>query len=120
MLNKIAKDAKTEYMANDAFPKGKAATLPENDSAGCCGGPGGKCKVSSAWATDPIWSLLDFRIDEPSQFRYSYESADGQSFTATAVGDLDCDGKTITYTLTGSAKDGAPITTLVAPAANAD
>jgi len=114
-LMKLGKDLKAAYMQNDSFPKGKAATLPESDRASCCGGPGDKCKVSSSWASDPIWSLLEFKLDEPSMFRYSYESTDGLTFTATAVGDLDCDGKTITYTLTGMAKDGAPSTNLVEP-----
>lgn len=115
-LNRLAKDAKVAYITNAQFPKGKAVTLPESAGAACCeGGNGGKCKPSMAWANDPVWKELDFQIDEPTFFRYSYESVDGQSFTATAVGDLDCDGTTITYTLTGTAKDGGPSTTLTEP-----
>ena len=115
-LNKLAKDLKTAYIANAEFPKGKAATLPESTGAACCPD---KCKVSTAWASDPVWSALDFSIDEPTLFRYSYDS-DGKTFKATAVGDLDCDGTVITYTLTGTAKDGNPETRLEEPAPNAD
>ena len=123
-LNKLAKNLKVEYMTNAAFPKGKAATLPDTKKVepmgGCCGETGGKCPVTDAWGKDSIWSVLDFQLDEPSLFRYSYESTDGQSFTATAVGDLDCDGTEITYTLTGTAKDGNVETNLVEPPANSD
>src|SRR5438445_4054055 len=120
LLNGIAKDAKAAYVETAQFPKGKTATLPESAGAACCEGPGHKCSVSTAWASDPVWSALRFSIDEPTLFRYSYESTDGQSFTATAVGDLDCDGTTITYTVTGTAKDGNPSTTLVEPAPGTD
>jgi hypothetical protein len=34
-------------------------------------------------------------------------SADGRSFTATAIGDLDCDGVTTTLTVTGAGSGGA-------------
>jgi hypothetical protein len=41
-------------------------------------------------------------------------------FVAKAVGDLDCDGKEITYTLTGSVKDGKPLFQLDLPSPDAD
>jgi hypothetical protein len=58
---------------------------------------------------------MEFQIDEPFRYRYSYES-DGQTFTATAVGDPDCDGKPGTYTLTGSVDNGNPKVELKEPA----
>ena len=119
-LRNLGKDAKVAFITNDHFPKGKAATLPESAGPSCCGNPDNKCKASRAWDSDPVWKELVFEIDEPTLFRYSYESTDGQSFTATAVGDLDCDGKTITYTLHGTVTDGNPATTLDQPPSNAD
>ena len=70
---------------------------------------------------DPVWRALDFQIDEPTLFQYSYRgSADGQSFEAKAVGDLDCDGVFITYELAGTISGGNPTFTLTEPALNAD
>lgn len=103
-LNKIGKNAKVAFATNGAFPTGKAKTLPAGDT--CCKGDKGKCAVTTDWASDPVWKALDFSIDEPSLYRYSYESADGKSFTATAVGDTDCDGQNATFTLTGKVDQG--------------
>ena len=66
---------------------------------------GGTCNDAAAWQ-NPTWQALDFSIDEPHMFRYAYES-DGKTFTAKAVGDLDCDGTEVTYTLTGTAEGRA-------------
>jgi hypothetical protein len=117
-LNKLAKDAKVAAVTNNAFPTGKAKTLPAGNGGTetCCGGDKGKCAVSAEWAADPVWKALEFSIDEPTLYRYTYESKDGKSFTATAVGDLDCDGKTATYTMTGTIDaSGNPSTNLTTP-----
>ena len=110
-LNRLGKNAKTYFITSAEYPKGEAAELPEQP---CCSAPDHKCPVSTAWATDKVWSALDFTVEEPTRFQYTYHS-DGATFTATAVGDLDCDGKAITYTLTGSAANGNPETKLVEP-----
>lgn len=115
-LNKLGKNAKVYYIENAAFPKGEAPLSP---AASCCTAPGTKCAPAVAtWAT-PVWQALDFQIDEPHLFRYSYRS-DGQTLTATAVGDLDCDGVEITYTLTGTIVDQAPVMQITPPAPNTD
>ena len=118
-LNAIGRKAKAVFMENGAFPTGTAKMLPagNNGTESCCGGADGKCAVSHDWASDPVWSALGFSIDEPSLYRYTYESKDGKSFTATAVGDADCDGKPETYTTTGSIDaSGNPTTSLPQPA----
>jgi Tfp pilus assembly protein PilE len=101
-LNRIGKLAKLYYANNGSFPTGTSAVLPANPSGqkGCCGSPNNKCEVSSAWATDPVWKELEFSVDEPGNYRYSF-TGNGKSFVATAVGDLDCDGEEATYTLQG-------------------
>src|SRR6266478_1926075 len=71
----------------------------------------GKRAVVTDWTSDPVWTALEFQIDEPNLFHYSYES-DGKTFKATAVGDLDCDGKPSTYTLDGKSENGNPSVTL--------
>ena len=103
-LNALGKHAKVVFAESGAFPKGMSSVLPANptNNKGCCGTSDAKCPVSKDWETDPVWKALDFRIDEPTMYRYKYESADGKSFTATAVGDTDCDGQDATFTLTGS------------------
>jgi hypothetical protein len=115
-LNKMSKNLKVYYVTNAAFPAGKSGPTP---AAGCCGQPNAKCAVTDAWAKDKIWQELDFQIDEPNQFQYSYDS-DGKTVTATAVGDLDCDTTMITYTLKMSAPDGNPKSEIVEPPPDAD
>ena len=114
-LNKLGKRAKMVFGETSSFPSGKAKMLP--DVPTCCSGEGGKCAVSTAWASDPVWKALDFSIDEPSMYRYSYES-DGKTFTALAVGDTDCDGTFATFTLAGTIDAaGNPSVNLTKPGA---
>ncbi len=98
-LNAISKAAMAEYYENSTFPIGAAELSP---AAPCCEGPGRKCPVQpAAWNGVPAWDALGFEMTEPHFFQYSYRG-DGRSYVATAVGDLDCDGNTVTYTLTGA------------------
>ena len=115
MLNKIGKSAKLIFGETSKFPVGSAPLTPATE---CCKGEGGKCQPDpKAWTAGP-WAAMEFTIDEPHRYRYSYESADGTTFTATAVGDLDCDGKPQTFTLKGSIDAGNPKVELQEPTAN--
>lgn len=67
----------------------------------------------------PVWKALDFEIDEDTLFYYDYTDT-AASFTATATGDLDCDGTEIVYTLVGTALNGVPTVQLTEPPVNAD
>ena len=111
-LDRLAKYAKASWAANAAFPEGKVGPSPAEP---CCNAPDHKCGVGD-WGKDPVWQALDFQIDEPHRFQYTYES-DGQTAKATAIGDLDCDGISVIYTLTGNA-DGT--TTLTEPTPGSD
>jgi Tfp pilus assembly protein PilE len=114
-LNKLAKNLKVAYMTNGAFPKGKVPLTPAKP---CCNS-GGKCNDVSAWQ-NPVWQTLDFSIDDPHFFRYSYES-NGKTVTGTAVGDLDCDGIEVTWLLNGSVDaQGNPTLTITEPPPNTD
>ena len=121
-LNKIGKNAKRTYGENASYPTGPAGPTPARPgTGGCCGGTGAKpnhCAANPAAWTGP-WKELDFEIDEDSLFIYSYNGA-AQSYTATAIGDLDCDGTEVTYTLNGAAVNGNPTYSLSEPAPNAD
>jgi hypothetical protein len=111
-LHRLGNNAKRVFAETGKFPVGSAALTPATD---CCKGDGGKCPVDAkAWTAGP-WAALEFSIDEPHLYRYSYESADGTSFTATAVGDLDCSGKPQTFTLKGSVDAGNPKVDLQEP-----
>lgn len=111
-LDKLAKHAKAYYLARGEFPRGTAPLTP---AAACCGEPGGTCALpASAWAASPVWAALEVQIDPPFHFQYSYDS-DGATFTAKAVGDVRCDGHTVTYTVEGSAPGGNPQVTITDP-----
>jgi hypothetical protein len=97
-LNKIGKNAKRVLGETGAFPKGQVGLSP---ATVCCSGQGAKCPVDAKAFADPVWQALEFTLDEPHLFQYTYQG-DGKTFTATAVGDLDCDTNMITYKLEGS------------------
>jgi hypothetical protein len=116
-LNKLGKNAKRAYAETSSFPVGSAPLTPPTP---CCGQPNNHCAaVPALYEADPVWRALDFQIDEPTLFQYSY-SSDGQHFVAKAIGDLDCDGVFITYELTGDALNGNPRVVLTEPAPNSD
>jgi hypothetical protein len=118
MLNRIGKNAKVVYITSSSFPVGDAPLTPVGP--GCCAGPKYHCAVNDKDWQQATWQALDFQIDEPTLFQYSYHS-DGKTFTAQAVGDLDCDGTFITYTLTGTVDStGNPSVSLSEPPADAD
>jgi prepilin-type N-terminal cleavage/methylation domain-containing protein len=123
-LNKIGKNAKRVYSETSSYVTSNGAALPTHTAAtvgkGCCGGTNGHCPAQPAsFAADTGWSALDFQIDEPTLFYYTYTGG-AAAFTALATGDLDCDGAEISYTLAGTSDKGNPATTLTEPAINAD
>jgi hypothetical protein len=104
MLNRLGKNAKVAFVTDSTFPQGKVGPTP---AKACCEQPDHKCAFSlDDWTKDPVWTALDFQIDGPGYFQYTYESDGANAAKATAIGDLDCDGTTVTYTLELSAKDG--------------
>ena len=120
-LNKIGKNNKREYMENSQFVATDGPLAPTKGATGCCGAAGATpnhCKADPAlWING--WKSLDFEIDEETLFYYKYTGGT-TAFTATAVGDLDCDTVEITYTLTGTAASGNPAVVLSEPPASAD
>ena len=116
-LNRIGRRAKMAYGEQSQFPIGSAPLTP---AQACCGQPSNKCQSNPSDWQNPVWQALDFSIDEPSLYRYSYESKDGKTFVAKAVGDLDCDGQEATYELDGKIDEaGNPTVTLTKPPAGA-
>ena len=122
-LNKIGKNSKRAYMENSQYVVGASAALPVAGTSGCCGASGtvpNHCKaVPASFTGDSVWTALDFEIDEDTLFVYSYTGT-ATTYTATAVGDMDCDGTAITYKLSGTAVNGQPAYSLSEPAASED
>jgi hypothetical protein len=77
--------------------------------------PRGRCAVDPPEIWDrPTWTALGFRPSAPEEahcFAFSFDSAlspTRSSFRAQAHGDLDGDGITSTFEVTGQAVDGDP------------
>ncbi|MFN0251886.1 MAG: hypothetical protein ACKV2T_33730 [Kofleriaceae bacterium] len=116
LLNKLGKNLKVYYAIESKFPVGEVALTPGES---CCASPVGKCASTPDMWQQPVWQALDFEITEPHMFQYRYRS-DGTNVIAEAVGDLDCDGQTITYRLEAWAQNGNPTITITEPAPNTD
>ncbi|HVK84092.1 MAG TPA: hypothetical protein VM513_08290 [Kofleriaceae bacterium] len=116
-LNKLGKNLKVVYAESSTFPVGDAPLTPAES---CCNGPNHKCAGDpSAWIQIPMWRELDFLIDEPHLFQYRYHS-DGKTAVVEAIGDLDCDGNTITYRLEATSDNGMPRVQITEPAPGMD
>ena len=129
-LNKVGKNQKTKFQAESTFTTSDGAALPaKGTNGGCCGLTGGatsgevtnKCvPQSSAFQADAGWKDMEFSVDEPSQYYYSYKGG-SDSATAYAIGDLDCDKKESTWRLdlaavsNGSTYTGASATLVPPP-----
>ncbi|MEZ4398837.1 MAG: hypothetical protein R3B06_02370 [Kofleriaceae bacterium] len=103
MLTQLGRDARALYVEQAALPSVAAPLTP---TPPCCDGPRHQCPVDrAAWSAEP-WASLGFELSDPHRFRYSFQPTP-TGFVATAVGDLDCDGQAVTFTLTGTIVDGA-------------
>jgi type IV pilus assembly protein PilA len=64
----------------------------------CCNDPGQKCNPATyavQWSNSS-WTALNFSVDDPFYYSYQYDAAGADTaahFTASASGDLNCDGK---------------------------
>ena len=116
-LNAIQKAADSEFAAESEYPQGDSGgAVP---AVACCdqGHAGNKCAVDQdEWKGNAAWDQLGFEMTQPFYFQYSYNAADKQHFTALAIGNLDCDADSVTYTLTGDATNGSPTSALNKPA----
>ncbi len=116
-LNKIAKNSKAYFITTAGYVPDNGAILPGAEGA-ACSGPNRHFAVVD-WSTDAGWKALDFQIDEPNLFSYVYTGG-STSASAIAVGDLDCDGTKITYTLDLTSPKGNPAAKITEPPPNSD
>ena len=99
--------------------KNRPMTATQTPTTACCAGANKHCPANpSDWAVGG-WQALDFQIDEPFLFQYDYAST-GTGFTAQAIGDLDCDGTSITYAALGTSNGGNPAVRITEPPPNTD
>ncbi len=88
-----------------SFPNGQIRT---HLAASCCdpavSAGNALCDPKKMEWNRTLWSALKWKLEEPHAFIYAYEGSGtlGDSrFTATAYGDLDCDGIYSTFRFTG-------------------
>ncbi len=120
MLKKIYDGARAYYLDQNhngkmsynllprQFPRTPLTGMAPSDPTACCE----KCAPDAMLWTDETWVVLQFSLDDPAYFSYSYigvteTSTTGVasvplSFTARANGDLDCDGMWSTFEMYGT------------------
>lgn len=91
--------------ANAATARGERARFPASapltpKTPACKDGQRRRHVPDAKTWSHPTWRALGFSVREPFLYQYEYVS-DGASFTARAIGDLDCDGVTATFERTG-------------------
>lgn len=127
-LKKLQDKAKEEYTTNSNWPLVTGAGISQalTPTANCCTQDfQGKrrCQVQATDWDVASWRAMDFSMDEPFYFQYSFTTTTGAGavFHATARGDLDCDNTTIDYTVDGTVgTTGKPQFVTTEPAPNTD
>ncbi len=116
-LNVMAKANKANYVDHASYVETSQAATP---TINCCtqNTSGGKrcAAVNADWQGVATWDALDFELAQPFYFQYAYVGVvGGATYTATATGDLDCDGVPIVVTLTGADSGGTPSMAITKP-----
>lgn len=77
------------------------ATAPRTPATTACkDGESVKHMPDPKMWSHPTWQALNFEVSDPFYYQYEYVS-DGKTFTARAIGDLDCDGVLSTFERVG-------------------
>jgi prepilin-type N-terminal cleavage/methylation domain-containing protein len=112
-IRKLFDGAVTYYEAEHASSSGAilarqfpdAVKEPSPAMGTCCKQTGQKCAPSASYWTDQTWQALNFSVDDPHYYSYSFPSSGTEKsakFDATANGDLDCDDAYSTFSRHGS------------------
>jgi type IV pilus assembly protein PilA len=76
--------------------------MTPSDPTACCE----RCAPDASLWTHEVWMVLQFSVDDPHYYTYTYERHDSATemvYTARANGDLDCDGSYSTFEMYGAA-----------------
>jgi prepilin-type N-terminal cleavage/methylation domain-containing protein len=73
---------------------------PATPLVSCCSTTGGRCLPESSLWQHATWKALGFSLDDPYYYQYEFLSGAG-SFTARAMGNLDCDTRFSTFSMSG-------------------
>jgi len=106
-------DSSVAYYSNESatvagtiVAKTFPSTVGPTPAANSCCGTGGKCVPNPAgFAALPSWNALNFSVNDPHYYWYTYTSAGSDAtaaFTASANGNLDCTGAYSTFERVGS------------------
>jgi len=91
-LADMIQNVRTYYFIHETFTDQKLALFPAKP---CCQFPTKKCPPDAS--ADEWWTaVLKLDVTTERSFQYRFESTSDKA-TIEAVGDLDCDGKTVTY-----------------------
>lgn len=104
-LEKIFKGEATyadvEHVNSSGVPvEGNIVSAPLTPAAHCCGSSGGKCAANAAQWSIPSWQALHFSLENNHYYQYQWDWLDDGNdvqFTASAFGNLDCDGVSATW-----------------------
>lgn len=90
-----------------SFPQLSAGPTPP---LGACCKNGGMCDPDPILWAGPEWRALAFSVEQPHSYSFEYRvtqaSGPNASFTARAIGDLDCDGEYSTFQMIGDLNQG--------------
>jgi type IV pilus assembly protein PilA len=128
-LDKIAAGAKTyfqtEHVNTSGLPLAKQFPLTTDYSpvSGCCTSAGAKCAGNTANWTDGSWQALHFAVENNHYYNYQFVGSNTDTnaiFTVRAIGNLDCDAVSATWSRNGSvtAEYEVNVTGMIIDAAN--
>jgi type IV pilus assembly protein PilA len=90
-LNKLAKSAKIYRQKNAAYPTADEGPLPATTACAEPNGTFAKGTFAPLRTAGSTFEILDFVIGDAFRYQYEWTSGDPLVFTASAIGDLDCD-----------------------------
>jgi type IV pilus assembly protein PilA len=112
-LDKLNAGAK-QYFQTDHYdtggnllPKAFPTTVGPSPGATCCTDAtmAPKCSPNSGLWTAPSWAALHFQMSDPHYYQWNWVAAgtvSGSTYTAQAIGDLNCNGTPGIYQFFGS------------------
>ena len=99
-LRRVTRAATDTY-----YKKGQFPTIDNTPATSCCSEDGNRCR--GGFET-PAWREIGFESFSSGRYRLGYKSTP-KKFTAIAIGDSDCDGSEVTFTMDVDIVGGDPV-----------